>query len=513
MKRYLSLLLVVAALGSCKTSQPGSSNDGKITITYVQVNDVYEISPVSGGKEGGLARLASLKRREQAKNPNTVMVMAGDYLSPSVFNSLKHNGVRVRGAQMVDAMNAAGFDLAVLGNHEFDITKEEFQARLNESSFQIISSNSFTPAGPEAPFKKYSAGDSIALPTYMIREYRDADGTTARIGYIGITLPFNKADYVSYTDPNATAIEIYNGIKDSCDAVVAITHQAMEEDEKLAQALPGLALIMGGHEHDLRFAKHGKLFITKAHANGRTAFVNEMTINKRKKRVEVKPVLTNVDETLQADPATEQVVQKWMNVANESYSTLGFDADKVVYTGKDSLEAREIIIRHRPSNFSEIIVRAMKDAAPEADLVIMNAGSIRLDDVLFAPVSQYDIIRSLPFGGGIAEVRMKGSLLNQVLRSGLQNKGIGGYLHTYPVTYDSVGGIFRVRDQPISNDAEYRVALTDFLLTGGEANLEYLKPDNPGIVESYMRIMQVGHPLSDIRLAIIQYLLKQEASR
>lgn len=505
----LLLFLVISLVSACKVTQNASKDDRKIEITYIQVNDVYEIATVSGGKEGGLARLATLKNQQLTSNPNTVMLMAGDYLSPSVFNSLKYQGKRVRGAQMVDAMNVAGFDLAVPGNHEFDISGDEFQQRLNESAFELIASNTFHRDGESmSPFKKYRNNDSIALPTYIIKSYTDKDGTMARIGYIGITLPFNKAEYVSYTDPLTTAKEIYNKISDSCDAVVAITHQEMEEDQRLADSLPGLALIMGGHEHDMRFEKRGNLFITKAHANARTAYLVNMKINKKKKTVEVVPQLVSINEQFDFEPKTKAIVDKWMNAADSSYSTLGFDANKVVYMGKDSLEARETIIRHGSSNFTEIIIRAMKEAAPESDAVIMNAGSIRLDDVLVAPVKQYDIIRSLPFGGGIQEVKMKGKLLKQVLMVGLQNKGIGGFLHTYPLAFDNVAGQWKLRDQLLEDEGIYRVAFTDFLLTGGEANMEFLTNTNPGIVEVLPVPTAVGHPQSDIRLAIINYLTK-----
>ncbi len=507
MKYSLLLLWGVITLYSCKVTQRFPRNDQKIDITFVQVNDVYEISTVSGGKEGGLARLATLKNQLLSKNPNTVMVMAGDYLSPSVFNSLKYHGKRIRGAQMVDAMNVAGFDFAIPGNHEFDITGEEWQARVDESRFDIIASNSFHEVnGVLQPFFQHHSTDSTALPGYLIKTYIDKDGTSARIGYIGITLPFNKADYVGYSDPLQTAKELYNKIKDSCDAVVAITHQAMAEDQQLADSLPGLALIMGGHEHDMRFDKRGNIYITKAHANARTAYVINMEINKKRRTIEVEPVLTPVDEQLGFDPKTQAVVDKWMNIADSSYASLGFEARKVVYTGKDSLEARESIIRQRASNFTDIIVRAMKKAAPLSDLVIMNAGSIRLDDILQSPVTQYDIIRALPFGGGIREVMMKGSLLKKLLMTGLENKGIGGYLHCYPVTFDEAAAEWKLNGQSLQDETVYRVALTDFLLTGGEAHMEFLTPGNPGIVEVLPAQTDPGNPLSDIRLAIIRYL-------
>src|SRR5205823_5168397 len=154
----------------------------------------------------------------------------------SVYNSLQYEGKRIRGKQMIDAMNAAGMDIATFGNHEFDITESELQSRINESNFLWISSNSFHKEKDLiVPFKKITDGKLYPFSKTFILPVHDKDGTTARIGFIALTLPFNKADYVSYSEPLSTAKELYNQIKDSADAVVAITHESIQDDEKLAK--------------------------------------------------------------------------------------------------------------------------------------------------------------------------------------------------------------------------------------------------------------------------------------
>ena len=250
MKYTLRLAIILLVFDSCSSTRKATSkDDGKINISLLQVNDVYEIAPLSGGKEGGMARVATLKKQYQQKNPNTFLIMAGDFVSPSVYNSLQYEGKAVRGRQMIESMNAAGTDFAIFGNHEFDIKENELQERINESNFQWISSNAFhkTISGI-APFTYRNT----TVPETFILNVKDADGTSAKIGFFGIVLPFNKADYVSYTDGLTVAKRLYGRLKDSVDAVVAITHQSMQEDELLAKELPGLAAILGGHEHDQR---------------------------------------------------------------------------------------------------------------------------------------------------------------------------------------------------------------------------------------------------------------------
>ncbi len=510
MNKFAGLLVVLSvAFSSCSTYKKTTSTDnGKIDVTYVQVNDVYEIAPLSGGKEGGMARVATIKQKYLRQNPNSFLIMAGDFLSPSVYNSLRYEGKAIRGKQMVESMNAAGMNFAVFGNHEFDIKESELQERLNESRFQYISSNTFHKSGnQESHFQLTSPdGKRSEIPETYIQTIRDADGTVARIGYIGLTIPFTKVDYVAYTDPLATAKKLYAQLKDSVDAVVAITHQLIADDKILAKELPGLAVILGGHEHDQRFEKVGKVYITKALANAKSAYIVKLAINKKKHKLKVTPGLEQINESVAIDPTTNAVVEKWVGIAEKSYASSGFDAKKIVLQAGEPLEGREIETRRRPTNLTRLIISAVQFASPGADVAIVNSGSIRVDDVLQMPVSQYDIIRTLPFGGGIREIEMKGSLLQKILDAGEKNKGIGGYLlYNENLHYDSTANNWILSNQPINLQKTYKVALTDFLLTGGESKLDFLKPGNPDIIK--IDDPEKRSPvLADIRLAIIKYI-------
>lgn len=434
------------------------------------------------------------------------MVMAGDFVSPSVYNSLKYEGESIRGKQMIDAMNVAGMDYVVFGNHEFDIKESELQSRIEESDFTWISSNTFhkTSHGIQH-FKRHTTPFDPSFPETLILNVVDKDGTRAKIGMIALTLPFNQADYVHYTDPIETAKRLYHQIKDSVDVVLALTHLDMEDDIKLAQAIPELGFIMGGHEHDMRYEMIGNVPIVKAHANAKSAYVNTLTINKKSGRNKVHTQLKYIDETIAADLETERIVEKWVNIADDNYSSLGFDAHEIVLTASEPLEGREAYVRTQPTNLTEMVICGVQAAAPLSDVVLVNAGAVRIDDILHAPLSQYDILRTMPFGGGIREVEMKGSLLNQILAVGENNKGKGGYLlHNDNVLVK--GTTWTIDNEAIESDKIYRVALLDFLLSGMEMNLGFLKEDHPDILKIYPAEKAIAHPLSDIRLALVQYL-------
>ena len=503
MNKFLGFLTLVLFFSACRTASiPGE--DGKLDLVFLQVNDVYEIAPLSAGREGGVARIATLKKELQKNNPNTFMVMAGDFLSPSIYFSLRYENVPVRGKQMVESLNAAGLDLAVFGNHEFDILEGQLQQRINESEFDWLSGNVFQRKNDELkPFMK----KGIPIPGSRILRLKDADGTQVRVGIISAVLPFNKAEYVGYTDALETAKKLYNELKDSVDAVVALTHQSIDEDRKLAQEIPGLFLIMGGHEHDNRFVKEGRVFITKAHANAKSVYVIRMQVDKKRKKAIIKPELVYINEKTALDSLTNTVVKKWTDIAEKNFSTLGFNATHVILDkpAPEELDGREAEVRRTSTGLTKVIIRGMQLAAPKADVAIMNGGSIRVDDVLQVPLTEYDIIRTLPFGGSIREIDMKGSLLKQVLDQGKKNAGTGGFLHTNEYVMN-VSGQWNIKGAPLDPNRIYRVAISDFLITGKETNLGYLNPENPGITKLYEAAVSKNDLRSDIRLAAIHYL-------
>jgi 5'-nucleotidase len=506
-------LLLLLAFSSCETLFPRKTrgqvpaDDGRLDAIFIQVNDVYEIAPLSNGKSGGLARIAALKKQYQALNPNTYLFMAGDFLSPSVFNSLQYQGKPIRGRQMVEAMNAAGFDLVTFGNHEFDIKEKELTDRINESRFSWVSSNCFhRQKGVSTAFEKTQGGKTEFIPRVYYLSMQDADGTRVKVGIISVTLPSNKAEYVGYVDALSTIKKFYGDIKDSCDAVVALTHQSVEADSEMVRKVPGLALVMGGHEHDMRFKKVDNVYITKAHANARTAFILRLSFDKKTRKVTVLPELKKLDEAVALDSATNAVVNRWSAIADSSYGTLGFNARQIVLASGDSLDGRESEVRYRSTALTRLITDAMSFACPKADAVLLNSGSIRVDDIMYPPISQFDILRALPFGGPIREVDMKGRLLLQVLEAGARNQGNGGFLQDGRVQFNSVTNTWMVGGHALDIRETYRVALSDFLLTGRETNLGFLNPQNPELVKVYDTPTAPEDTRSDIRLALVRFL-------
>src|SRR5262249_28568351 len=158
-------------------------------------------------------------------------------------------------------------------------------------------------------------------------------------------------------------------------------------------------------------------------------------------------------------PAVEAVARRWTGAAFDAFRKSGFTPEKVIATTTEALDGRESTVRNRPGRLTDLITAAFVREAGGADVALLHGGSIRIDDQLPAgPVTEYDTIRILPFGGTVARATFDGSLLASVLDTGLRNAGIGGYLQTRGVSRQ--GDHWLVGTAPLDPNARYRVAIT-----------------------------------------------------
>ncbi len=494
------ILLSTSVFWGCTSSKNVGTSKAAPEAWFVQLNDVYEIAPIQGGQYGGMARVATLIKSIRQAHPNTTAVLAGDFLSPSVIGTCKLDGKRIYGAQMVDAMNLAGIDWVTFGNHEFDIPEADLLSRLKESHFRYLSTNTFhqTANGP-VPFQQNINGQPENLPRYTILEGKGPNGKAYKLGVISATLPFNQAAYVQYEDMYEAAAKAYEEVAAQTDGVVALTHLSIDQDRELARRLPGLLLIMGGHEHEQHIEKVGKVVIAKADANAKTAYIHKLTFL-GKGRWKVDSEIKTIDNTLPQEPITAQKVAEWEVKAYKGFLDQGFDLKKTVTHFDTPMDGTEVHIRTQPTNFGKAIAEAMAKQAA-TPIAVFNSGSVRIDDYLQGDITEFDLIRALPFGGGVVVVEMKGDLLIKTLDTGLSNTGSGGYLQYYGV--EKGESAWLVNGQPLKDETVYSVALTEFLFSGKEANLGFLSDQNPDVLSVSQPIKT--SVLSDIRLVLIAF--------
>ncbi|MEO6760275.1 MAG: metallophosphoesterase, partial [Saprospiraceae bacterium] len=335
-------ILLALIFANCHTAQKatatGGKDDGLIEVTFLQMNDVYEIAPGSDNT-GGLARVATIRQQLLAKNPNTITVLAGDFISPSVIGTLKNDGKRIRGKQMVEVLNSLGLDWVVFGNHEFDYDDQsDLQARIDESRFTWMGANARLKTGTESiPFFKHVDGKPVPCPDDQVVTLTDADGTTLRLGVFGVLINTGRKPYVEYTDYFQAAQRCYAELAPKTDVVVGLTHLGKEDDKKLAALLPAVPLIMGGHDHDNQIHHVGKTTIAKADANAKTVYVHTLIYNTRKKTYTLRSELRTIDSSIPDNPATAAVVAKWEKIEDAALATAGFSPNTAVTQLKEPL--------------------------------------------------------------------------------------------------------------------------------------------------------------------------------
>ena len=482
---FVAVLVALLSIGASPATPPDA------VVTILHFNDVYEITPVQAGHVGGLARLATVRAQLKAQHPGLLTVLAGDFLSPSALGTARVNGERLAGRQMVAVLNVLGLDWATLGNHEFDVGEAVFLQRVAEATFRFVSSNVTDANG--APFP--------GIVTHAIVPVK-AEGRAVRIGLIGLTINSNKQPWVQYKDPVTSARAAVAELKGKCDAIVALTHLTLAGDQQVAEQVPDIDLILGGHEHENYFIKRGPQFtpIIKADANVRTVAVVTLRIPGSGARPSVTSRIQPVDERIKEGPRTAAEVRKWHDLGWAGFRAEGFQPDDVVATTPIALDGREAIIRSQPTRLTGLVAEAMRHEA-KTDLSIFNAGSIRIDDVLLpaGAITQYDVIRVLPFGGPVVRATFTGALLQRVLQIGERNRGSGGFLHYAGIMRDPDG--FEIDGRPIDPAAHYTLAVSDFLLTGGEANLGFLTRTNPDVSDLT--------DFRDVRMAVIDELKRE----
>jgi 2',3'-cyclic-nucleotide 2'-phosphodiesterase (5'-nucleotidase family) len=507
MKRLIQLTIFsVLFITACKPKQAildSNKEDGLITFKLIQLNDVYEIAPLSGGKYGGMARVAHVRDSIANENPNTLLFMAGDFLNPSLLGTIKFEGEPIAGRQMIEVMNAMKFDLATFGNHEFDIGEAALQKRLDESKFAWTSANVRKVVESDiVPFTIQNNKGHIYIPDTHTITLGDADGTNIDIGFFSVTIPSNPQEFVHYGDIFIEASRAYNLLEMNTDIVIGLTHVKIEEDKQLAKQLPNVQLIMGGHEHNSMLIPTENGVIAKADANAKTIYIHTLTYNTTTKELAIDSHLMPIDERIASQPEVDAIIKKWNAILESKIEEVISDPNEVIYYANPPLDGTDSANRGIQTNLGDIITHAMALSFDKnVDAALVNGGSIRLDDILEGEVTSLDVFRVLPFGGSVVHVDITGDLLKKVLDFGKANSGTGAYLQRYNIKEGSRGR-WLLDGAPIDAAENYTVAFSDFLLKGYD--IPFLTPENEGILKVYEPKKEEA--AFDIRKAVILYL-------
>jgi 5'-nucleotidase/UDP-sugar diphosphatase len=469
-------------------------DDGQyVQWTFLHLNDVYELLPLDQGRKGGLARVAYIRQLLKEENPRTYTILGGDFLSPSALSTSKINGTYLNGRQMVATFNTLGLDFLTFGNHEFDLKEKELLARMNESTFTWISTNIFRSNTTQL------FGSSISHKLITIDKVRILIiGLTIEKNY-GYVQSINQSSLIPYVQqflhqfPNGTY-----------DVLVAITHLDMTIDIELVQKIPQIDLILGGHEHENSYYLRGTKYtpIYKADANAFTVYILRCAFNLDTKRFHVYHTLSRITSNVQEEKKTAKVANYWFNLGIEGFRSLGFEPREVVscLPPEIELDGRSELVRNSDTLLTDLICESMikATALSGATIAIFNSGSIRIDDVLRETITQYDILRTLPFPNNVLALSVPGSLLARLLSKRILMKGAGAFvLYTGVETLDK-GKTWLVNGTDIStSDLHYRVATMEYIRATTELNspnVIILQQTNKTQTKSLIDYMKIKYP-------------------
>ncbi len=434
-------------------SQADSSST--VNITFLHLNDVYEYNTVDDGRKGSFPRIETLRAKIKAKNPNTLFVFSGDTISPSVASSL------FRGRQMIEMWNALGLDFATLGNHEFDFGPDVLKQRMKESRFEWLISNVHDANSPK--FSNASTGT-----------IRECGGV--KIGLFGLLTPdtaenSNAGAQVVFEDPVASAKKTVAELRgQGAEIVVAITHETLEEDKKLARECD-IDLILGGHEHYVLQSLVGKTPILKWGSDARILGKVDIAYSKTEHKIaEFDWSGISVGKSVPSDPRISEQVKKFDG-------QLGKLMDQKLTISEVELEGRSSRCRTRETNLGNLVADAMRDSC-KADVGLVGGSSIRIDRVIpKGPLTRRSALMILPYENPVVKLKVSGSLLLQILEHSLSK------LNSKSTPFPQVSGMrlqysskaavgsrvkfLSINGKPVQPGASYTLAVSNFLYKGG----------------------------------------------
>jgi 5'-nucleotidase len=433
--------------------------DCLVRVTLLQVNDVYQFTPVERGREGGLARVSTLRKRVMKESPHTLLLLSGDTISPSV------ESITYKGAQMIDAWNQIGLDYSVFGNHEFDFGPAVLLERVRESKFGWLGANVL-----DARTGK-TFGDT---PPFVVREFGGV-----KVGLFGIVLPETKTTSspgpdVEFRGACETAQRIVPQLHAAgAKAVVALTHLSMREDKELARCAPGIDIIIGGHEHTLLQSSAAGTPIFKMTADAREMGRFDLYVNPRTGEVEsIDWQVIPVGEDVPEDPAFAPVMAKYAEKLKELSAVVG--------RTEVALDARSAESRTVETNVANFVADSFRRATG-ADVALVNGGSIRADAIISpGEVTLRDVLSILPFNNELALIEVTGETITQALEHGLSRTAPGAEPGRFPqvsglrYAYDAsrLPGV-RLREvtiggRPLDPRRKYKLVTTRYVAEGGD---------------------------------------------
>lgn len=468
MNRRLLAALTLLLAGCATTTTAPAPPQPSVRFKILQINDVYKIEGLEGGNVGGMARVRTLRKMLEMDGTPVFVMHAGDALFPSVMSKYLDAKPIVDVMNMLDG-DANKFDnnmMFGLGNHELDKSDDKILlARLKESQFTWVVTNTDYCTAPNVCKPFSSLGQPVA--DTMIH-----DVGPLKVGVIGLLYPMAKP-YARSTDVIAAARDTHFALGDMGNNVtIAITHQDLDDDVRLAKELPGIDIIIGGHDHLFLQRRIGSTWITKADADAKSAIVYDVTIDPQG-HVNTVPLRILLDATMPKDPDVDARVQMWMGKLAEKLGGL-----QTIGMTENLLEGVEPAVRGRETALGNLLTDVAREQMG-TDIAILNGGSIRINDnIPPGPITSYDMEGIFYYKNDLIATQVTGQQLLDMLNNSVSRveAGDGRFLQVSGLRFrygqrDNKfvvdGADVTVGEKPLDLGVTYSLATIDYVYMNG----------------------------------------------
>ncbi|CAE7539071.1 yfkN, partial [Symbiodinium sp. KB8] len=374
-----------------------------------------------GGAGRFCTKVKALRPAPSAAFTPALVLFSGDALSPSAMSTV------TKGEQMVPILNVIGVDVAMAGNHDLDFGEDVLSEAVQASSFPWLLTNCLRKADA-----KPLGG---CIPT-LVKEWHGW-----RIGIMGLieqdwlaTLATVDPEDVVFTDfikaGTAAAAQLrLQGV----DIVIALTHMRLPNDRRLADGVPGIDLILGGHDHAVAAEMLGGVPLVKSGTDFENLTEISVMLRERPtaegdpappdvaekatrgadgqvelegefhaRRVRVTTSLKHLSASDTPDPEVEEIVERY---GHDVIAKL----DAVLGTTRTTLDGRFSRIRTKETAVGNLVADLMR-AAVRADITILNSGTLRSDSVVKpGDVTMRDLQKLLPMASPVCKLRLTGA--------------------------------------------------------------------------------------------------------
>ena len=494
MRKFLSVLLAMAMVFSLSmtcfatedtaaTKEPEIMTEeatmaGKTVILHT--NDVH-------GAVNGYACIAALKADYEAEGAEVILVDAGDFSQGTTYVSV------TKGADAVTMMNAAGYDVVTLGNHEFDYGYAQLKENMSKAKFKVVCADVFNEDGTPIFDANYTYTTKSGVKVGFFGMETPETQTKANPALIkGLTFATGDAFTKAAADQVAA-------LKDA-DVVICLAHLGIDAESApyrstdLYAAVKGIDFIIDGHSHTVMTkGEKGEPIQSTG-----TAFANigVIVIDNATKKIESNS-LFEIKEDTAKDATVAAAAKTIVDRVNAEYDVV-FAKSEVTLNGAKAPNGN----RDSETNNGDLITDAMiwkvmqnkEGLTVDADHVvaITNGGGIRAA-IKPGDVTKKDINTVLPFGNTVVTIYITGEELLEVLEASTYSLPVGGFpqvaginytistavaydanAETYPAsTYYGPKSINRVTINSINGkefkaDDTYAVVTNDFSAAGGD---------------------------------------------